>query len=77
MKRKLDENNIPSTEDKDQNSKAEPDLNFEGLQLDPRLLQSLTQQKFTKPTLVQAKAIPLALEGKDVLGMFFAYFGCF
>jgi superfamily II DNA/RNA helicase len=35
--------------------------------LDPRLLRSLADFKFLHPTLVQAKAIPLALEGKDVL----------
>jgi ATP-dependent RNA helicase DDX56/DBP9 len=28
------------------------------------------KEKFTKPTLVQAKAIPLALEGKDILGKY-------
>ncbi|WWC86449.1 ATP-dependent RNA helicase DBP9 [Kwoniella dendrophila CBS 6074] len=36
-------------------------------QLDPRILAALADQKFAHPTLVQAKAIPLLLEGKDVL----------
>ena len=66
MKRKLDVNNVPSTEDTEE--KEPRQLNFESLHLDPRLLQALTQAKFTKPTLVQAEAIPLVLEGKDVLG---------
>ncbi|KAK4686040.1 ATP-dependent RNA helicase DDX56/DBP9, partial [Tremellales sp. Uapishka_1] len=35
--------------------------------LDPRLLRALADLKFAHPTLVQAKAIPLLLEGKDVL----------
>ena len=35
--------------------------------LDPRILLALADQKFAHPTLVQAKAIPLLLEGKDVL----------
>lgn len=44
-------------------------LNFDSFGLDPRLLQALTLQKYAKPTIVQAEAIPLALEGKDVFGM--------
>lgn len=35
--------------------------------LDARLLRALADIKFAHPTLVQAKAIPLLLEGKDVL----------
>lgn len=35
--------------------------------LDPRLLRALADLKFAHPTLVQAKAIPLLLAGKDVL----------
>jgi superfamily II DNA/RNA helicase len=35
--------------------------------LDPRLLRALADMGFAHPTLVQAKAIPLALEGRDVL----------
>ncbi|OQD82863.1 hypothetical protein PENANT_c019G02622 [Penicillium antarcticum] len=64
MKRKLDANDIPSPEATGADSK---DLDFEALNLDPRLRQALIKEKFTKPTLVQSKAIPLALEGKDIL----------
>jgi ATP-dependent RNA helicase DDX56/DBP9 len=68
MKRKLDVNNVPTEADAEE---APPTVrSFEDLKLDPRLLQALIQQKFTKPTLVQAEAIPLALAGKDVLGAF-------
>ncbi|KAK9464272.1 P-loop containing nucleoside triphosphate hydrolase protein [Lipomyces arxii] len=40
---------------------------FESFNLDARLLQAIARQDFTQPTLVQAKAIPLAFEGKDIL----------
>ncbi|GMF76874.1 unnamed protein product [Aspergillus oryzae] len=68
MKRKLDANDVPSPEAADKKEKKEEDdADFESLNLDPRLRQALIKEKFTKPTLVQAKAIPLALEGKDIL----------
>lgn len=35
--------------------------------IDSRILVALADQKFAHPTLVQAKAIPLLLDGKDVL----------
>ena len=35
--------------------------------LDPRLLRALSKLKYVKPTLIQEKAIPLALAGKDIL----------
>lgn len=65
MKRKLDANDVPSPK---ASAAEEADLDFEALNLDPRLRQALIKEKFTKPTLVQSKAIPLALEGKDILG---------
>ncbi|KAJ1718200.1 ATP-dependent DNA/RNA helicase, partial [Coemansia erecta] len=40
---------------------------FLSLDLDDRLLRALGQMGLVHPTLVQAKAIPLALAGKDVL----------
>jgi ATP-dependent RNA helicase DDX56/DBP9 len=48
---------------------ADAETSFESLGLDPRLLQGVAKLGFANPTLVQAKAIPLALEGKDILGM--------
>lgn len=65
MKRKLDANDVPSPKAA---GAEEHELDFEALNLDPRLRQALIKEKFGKPTLVQAKAIPLALEGKDILG---------
>ncbi|KZV91515.1 ATP-dependent RNA helicase dbp9 [Exidia glandulosa HHB12029] len=35
--------------------------------LDSRILRALADKGFARPTLVQAKAIPLALEGRDIL----------
>ncbi|KAJ5721939.1 ATP-dependent RNA helicase dbp9 [Penicillium malachiteum] len=63
MKRKLDANDVPSPKA----AATEEELDFEALGLDPRLRQALIKEKFSKPTLVQSKAIPLALEGKDIL----------
>ncbi|PYI08508.1 DEAD-domain-containing protein [Aspergillus sclerotiicarbonarius CBS 121057] len=68
MKRKLDANDVPSPEAVEGKETADAiEADFESLNLDPRLRQALIKEKFTKPTLVQAKAIPLALAGKDIL----------
>ncbi|KAK2605891.1 ATP-dependent DNA/RNA helicase [Conoideocrella luteorostrata] len=72
MKRKLDQNGVPSPEpEKQKRSKPESstdaELTFADLGLDPRLVQAVAEQNFQKPTLVQRQAIPLALNGKDVL----------
>uniref|UniRef100_A0A182RW60 RNA helicase n=1 Tax=Anopheles funestus TaxID=62324 RepID=A0A182RW60_ANOFN len=47
----------------------EPDtgLNFHELELDDRLLRDIARLGWISPTLVQEKAIPFLLEGKDVL----------
>lgn len=47
----------------------ETELNFQGFSniIDSRLLRALADLGFARPTLVQSKAIPLALEGKDIL----------
>jgi ATP-dependent RNA helicase DDX56/DBP9 len=81
MKRKLDKNDEPSpakskpeakpekpaqpAQPEKQPAAAEP--SFAELGLDPRLVQAIAKQSFEKPTLVQRKAIPLALKGQDVL----------
>ncbi|KYK56604.1 ATP-dependent RNA helicase dbp9 [Drechmeria coniospora] len=73
MKRKLDQNGVPSPEPKEKCGKAakaadeEAETTFADLGLDPRLVQAVAEQSFLKPTLVQRKAIPLALNGQDVL----------
>jgi ATP-dependent RNA helicase RhlE len=42
---------------------------FYGLGIAPRLLQILESLKFTTPTPIQEKAIPVAVEGKDIIGV--------
>ena len=44
-------------------------MSFEDYNLDPRSLHVLKQQNIVTPTPVQAGAIPLALEGKDVMAV--------
>nr|WP_315598399.1 DEAD/DEAH box helicase [uncultured Cupriavidus sp.] len=41
---------------------------FESFGLDPRILRALSDQGYTKPTPIQAQAIPVVLLGKDVMG---------
>lgn len=78
MKRKLDENNKPITVSKTTSDSDGPGTasipeepasssNFSDLGLDSRLLQAISTQKYHAPTLVQAKVIPIALNGQDVL----------
>lgn len=43
--------------------------NFYGLGIVPRLLTILESLKFTVPTPIQQKAIPVAVEGKDIIGV--------
>jgi ATP-dependent RNA helicase RhlE len=52
---------------------AQPHTNtpsgFYGLGIAPKLLSALEHQKITTPTPIQEKAIPPALEGKDLMGI--------
>ncbi len=43
-------------------------MKFTDLELDPSLLRGIADLGFEEPTPIQAKAIPLALAGRDVLG---------
>ena len=68
MKRKLDAEDVPipvavSTTDAEYGETA-----FSTFKLDPRLQQAIMKEQFSTPTPVQSRAIPLALEGKDILG---------
>lgn len=56
-----------SQKDQKKDQKDDAELTFSDLGLDPRLVQAVAKQSFEKPTLVQRKAIPLALAGQDVL----------
>lgn len=42
---------------------------FHGLGISPQLLEVLDRMKFHTPTPIQEKAIPVALEGQDVIGI--------
>jgi len=66
MKRKLDENDVPVPSEQVKGTK-EVIASFAGFGLDPRLLQGIAKQKFQAPTPVQAKVIPLAIEGRHIL----------
>lgn len=46
-----------------------PREGFFGLGIAPKILEILEQIKFKTPTSIQKKAIPLAIEGKDVIGI--------
>ena len=68
MKRKLNDHGMPEEVSLEPKSKS-PIPGFDSLGLeDHRLLQGIVGQKFSVPTAVQAKAIPFALQGKDILG---------
>ena len=43
-------------------------MTFEDLKLIPSILKALDDENYSSPTSIQAKAIPLVLDGKDVLG---------
>ena len=42
---------------------------FYGLGIAPKILEILSRMKFTIPTPIQHKAIPIAAEGKDIIGI--------
>lgn len=66
MKRKLNQDNVSIVDSSNSTGHVSPA--FKTLELDPRLLQAVVKEGFSTPTLVQSKAIPLAIEGKDLLG---------
>lgn len=66
MKRKLNDDDIPTAVDVENENPNESAFGLLGLE--SRLLQAVAKQNFSKPTPVQTKAIPLALGGKDILG---------
>ena len=68
MKRKLNEQNVPTPVEGEKDAAPAPAL-FDSFGLDVRLLQAVAAEGFSKPTPVQAQAIPLALEGRDIIGM--------
>ncbi len=43
-------------------------MTFQDLNLTPEILKALAEEGYTQPTPIQAKAIPIVLEGRDLLG---------
>ena len=68
-KRKLNEDYVPATTEEKESATDKEVSRFEALNLDTRILQAAIAENFTRPTAVQAQAIPLILEGKDIVGM--------
>jgi ATP-dependent RNA helicase RhlE len=50
-------------------SPTQPLPSFDGLGIAPRLLEAIARAKFIVPTPIQLKSIPLAIEGKDLIGI--------
>ena len=48
---------------------AHPPLSFYGLGIVPKILETIIQLGFREPTPIQHKAIPIALENKDFIGI--------
>ncbi|MFH1553141.1 MAG: DEAD/DEAH box helicase, partial [Candidatus Omnitrophota bacterium] len=44
-------------------------ISFDGLGIAPKILEALDRLKFTHPTPIQHKAIPIAIEGTDIIGV--------
>lgn len=65
MKRKLNDDDVPEPVKKQSQSST----GFVELGLDSRLLQAVNREKFAAPTPIQQQAIPVALQGKDILGI--------
>ena len=51
-----------------QRKEEEKFMNFEELCLDPRIFRAVTEMGFEQASPIQAKAIPVALEGRDIIG---------
>src|SRR5690606_9151161 len=47
---------------------ASPRMGFESLGLSEAVLEAVTESGYENPTPIQAQAIPLILEGRDVIG---------
>jgi ATP-dependent RNA helicase DDX56/DBP9 len=57
----------PASATKPTTPSAETAASFADLGLEPRLLRGIRDQRWSAPTAVQSKAIPLALQGRDIL----------
>ena len=61
---------MPRNEDKDiSNNTKSTAHGFTGLGIAPNLLDAIARLKFTEPTPIQRRSIPVAIEGKDVIAI--------
>jgi hypothetical protein len=70
MKRKLNSDDVPEVvapEAGETQATTPAKATFDSLNLDSRILQAITREKFTEPTPVQAATLPLALSGRTSL----------
>jgi ATP-dependent RNA helicase RhlE len=51
------------------NIQLQPNSSFYGLGIAPKILEALDKMHFTTPTPIQHKAIPVCIEGKDIIGV--------
>ncbi len=49
-------------------AEAAPEITFNDLGLAPELLRAVADEGYTRPTPIQARAIPLVIGGKDIMG---------
>jgi ATP-dependent RNA helicase RhlE len=50
-------------------SPQESNISFDGLGIAPKILEILDRMQFVHPTPIQHKALPIGIEGKDVIGI--------
>lgn len=67
MKRKLNKDDIPEAINVPSEAQSETEVTFASYDLHPLLARGIRDQKWSKPTPVQASTIKPALEGKDIL----------
>lgn len=58
---------LPAKNMSDDSDSEEKQLQFHQMELDDRILKAIALLGWLTPTLIQEKAIPLLIEGKDVL----------
>lgn len=69
IKKSEDENVSSAIQEVNISDSSKKFESFSDLKLIPELLESIQGMKFSKPTPIQAEAIPHALEGKDIIGL--------
>ncbi|MBN1871817.1 MAG: DEAD/DEAH box helicase [Candidatus Omnitrophica bacterium] len=47
----------------------QPNISFDGLGIAPKIIETLDKMRFAHPTPIQHKAIPIGIEGKDIIGV--------